>query len=192
MSGTRARTVFEPEIGYHRIPIVVKDYNSLYPSSIIAYNMSHETIVFDVNYDNLEDYTYMEITFKNMDGSKTTCRYSKHKNGELGILPAILDKLIKERKSTRKQMESEADPFKRTILDGKQLALKVDRQLVVWAARRGDESHLHEGAGGVYDCRGSADAGNRARLCPRQVCRDPRRPSTHATIRRWAICWMKS
>lgn len=123
--GYEGATVFEPEIGYHRIPVVVKDYNSLYPSSIIAYNMSHETIVFDADYDNLEDYTYMQIAFNNTDGTNTTCRYAKHKNGELGILPAILDKLIKERKSTRKQMESEVDPFKRTILDGKQLALKV-------------------------------------------------------------------
>jgi DNA polymerase elongation subunit (family B) len=123
--GYEGATVFEPEIGYHRIPVVVKDYNSLYPSSIIAYNMSHETIVLDPNFHDLEDYTYMSISFNNSDGSKTTCRYARHTNGELGILPAILDKLIKERKSTRKQMEAEVDPFKRTILDGKQLALKV-------------------------------------------------------------------
>lgn len=125
--GYEGATVFEPHIGFHKVPISVLDFNSLYPSSEIAYNMSHETIVFDSQYDNLSDYTYKEIEFTNMDAekTKTKCRFAKHKNGEFGIIPSILDKLIKGRKDTKKQMEAESDPFKKTILDGKQLALKV-------------------------------------------------------------------
>lgn len=123
--GYEGATVFEPHIGFHKVPISVLDFNSLYPSSEIAYNMSHETIVLDPQYDNLPDYTYKEITYNNHDGSKTTCRFAKHINGEFGIIPSILDKLIKGRKETKKQMEAESDPFKKTILDGKQNALKV-------------------------------------------------------------------
>jgi DNA polymerase elongation subunit (family B) len=123
--GYEGATVFEPHIGFHKVPVSVLDFNSLYPSSEIAYNMSHETIVLDARYDNLPDYTYKEIEFRNLDDTRTKCRFAKHKNGEFGIIPSILDKLIKGRKETKKQMEAESDPFKKSILDGKQNALKV-------------------------------------------------------------------
>lgn len=123
--GYEGATVFEPHIGFHKVPISVLDFNSLYPSSEIAYNMSHESIVLDPLYDNLPDYTYKEITYRNLDGTETTCRFAKHVNGDYGIIPSILDKLIKGRKETKKQMEAESDPFKKSILDGKQNALKV-------------------------------------------------------------------
>ena len=123
--GFEGATVFEPVIGFHKVPVSVLDFNSLYPSSEIAYNMSHETIVKDSSYDNLDDFTYMEVEYNNHDGTKTKCRFAKNINGDYGIIPAILDKLIKGRKETKKQMDNEPDPFKKSILDGKQLALKV-------------------------------------------------------------------
>ena len=117
-------TVFEPKLGFYQTYIPVLDYNSLYPSSIISRNVSHETIVIESQYDNLPDYNYYDVSYKNEDGSFTKCRYAKHKD-HFGIIPEILQELLNERKATRKLMEKETDPFKRSILDGKQLALKV-------------------------------------------------------------------
>ena len=41
-----------PEVLYEGL--ATKDYSSLYPSSIIHKNMSHETLVMDEDYDDVE------------------------------------------------------------------------------------------------------------------------------------------
>ncbi len=132
--GYEGATVFEPETGFHRKPIPVLDFNSLYPSSIISKNVSHETLVVSPEYDNLPNYTYYDVNYNSHDGSVIHCRYAK-KNDEFmttnpakskfGIIPTILMGLLSERKLTKKEMDKETDPFKKNILDGKQLALKV-------------------------------------------------------------------
>src|SRR2546423_1286468 len=47
-----------------------------------------------------------------------------------GLLPSILEDLISARKRAKADLKKETDPFKKAILDGRQLALKVDR--VTW------------------------------------------------------------
>jgi DNA polymerase delta subunit 1 len=42
-----------------------------------------------------------------------------------GILPQILESLIEARKKVKKDLAIEKDPFKKAVLDGRQLALKV-------------------------------------------------------------------
>lgn len=42
-----------------------------------------------------------------------------------GILPTILEDLITARKRAKADLKKETDPFKRAVLDGRQLALKV-------------------------------------------------------------------
>jgi DNA polymerase delta subunit 1 len=42
-----------------------------------------------------------------------------------GILPQILEDLIEARKKAKKDLAQEKDPFKKAVLDGRQLALKV-------------------------------------------------------------------
>lgn len=117
--------VFDPEIKFHRRPIVVLDYNSLYPSSIIDRNISHETIVLDPAYDNLPGYEYFQVTYHNGAGDQEVHRYATPTSGQRGVLPGLLQELIAERKKVKRDMESENDPFKKKILDGKQLALKI-------------------------------------------------------------------
>ena len=128
--GYEGAIVFEPTVGFYEESVWVNDYSSLYPSSMIDRNISHETLVTDPQYMNLPDYEYKSITFKNNDGSSTTCMYAKKKDPtydskKFGILPQILMNLLGERKATRKLMETEKDPFVQSIMDGKQLALKV-------------------------------------------------------------------
>jgi len=42
-----------------------------------------------------------------------------------GLLPTILEDLISARKRAKADLKKESDPFKRAVLDGRQLALKV-------------------------------------------------------------------
>ena len=111
--GYEGAIVLDPVPGiYTDAPISVMDYASLYPSSMISENISHDSIVLDDKYDNLEGIEYVDITYdifkgvgdkKVKDGVKV-CRFAQFPNNEKGILPRILMKLLSQRKSTRKQM----------------------------------------------------------------------------------------
>jgi DNA polymerase elongation subunit (family B) len=123
--GYEGATVFPPVKGVHYEPIPVLDYASLYPRSMIYRNISHECIVIDPKYDNLPDYNYQTVTYKNNDKSTTTCRYAKHKDGSKGILCLILIELLDKRSATKKLMEQTDNKFLKNIYDGLQLAYKV-------------------------------------------------------------------
>ena len=126
--GYEGAIVLTPEPKFHRVPISVNDYSSLYPSSMIAENISHEMFVDDPEYDNHPDYTYNTIKFdqKLPDGTteEVICRYAK-KTGEFGVIPEILNDLLTERKAVRKMAESETDVFMKAVYEGRQLALKL-------------------------------------------------------------------
>lgn len=62
--GYEGATVFEPTTGVHYDPIYVLDYSSLYPSSMIMRNLSHEMYVNDPKYLNLKGYIYHEIEYE--------------------------------------------------------------------------------------------------------------------------------
>ena len=129
-SGYEGATVFDPIKGVHMEPIIVDDYGSLYPSSMIMKNLSHNSIVLDPQYDNLPGYKYHEVTYNNPDGTTTTCRYAEKLEGETEMdrkatIPRILMKLLSARKAAKKKLAKEKDSFKRAIWDGLQLAYKV-------------------------------------------------------------------
>jgi len=115
--GYEGAIVLDPIPGiYVDAPVSVMDYASLYPSSMISENISHDSIVLDNKYDNLEGYEYVNITYDIFDENKNkigekVCRYAQFPNGEKGLLPRILMKLLSQRKLTRKKCE-----FKRVTL----------------------------------------------------------------------------
>ena len=123
--GYEGATVFKPDIGFYKRPITVLDFASLYPSCMIHKNLSHETYVDNPKYDNLPNYKYWNTEYKNNDGSITKCRYAQKKDGSLGVLPTILQKLLSQRKATKKLMKNEKDYFKKSVYDGLQLAYKL-------------------------------------------------------------------
>jgi DNA polymerase elongation subunit (family B) len=116
--------VFDPIPRVDYEALATKDYMSLYPASIMHKNMSHETIVEDPEFDNLPGVNYYNAQFKESDGSIQYRRFAQIENN-LGVIPTILDNLLKERKAVKKQMAKETDPFKVKILDAKQLAVKI-------------------------------------------------------------------
>jgi DNA polymerase delta subunit 1 len=107
--GYEGAIVLDPEIGMHKAPVAVLDYASLYPSSMISENLSHDTIVLDERYDNLPGATYNDIVYDLYEGSgsekvkvgEKRCRFAQ---STTGVLPHILQQLLKQRKVTRKRM----------------------------------------------------------------------------------------
>lgn len=53
-----------------------------------------------------------------------------------GLLPIILEDLLSARKRAKDALKVEKDPFKRAVLDGRQLALKVCRSSYHWIGHR--------------------------------------------------------
>jgi DNA polymerase elongation subunit (family B) len=127
--GYEGATVFDPVTGVHYEPIIVGDYSSLYPSSMIMKNLSHNSIVLDPKYDNLPGYKYHQQSYKKNDGSIKTCRFAEKIGDDptktKSTIPRILMKLLATRKQCNAIKEKETDPFKKAVWDGLQLAYKV-------------------------------------------------------------------
>jgi len=142
-------------------PVACVDYASLYPSSMISQNFSHDSKVWtkeydlegrllkqtgeiDRNtgkyrYDELPGYEYIDIEFdtfryvrktptsaavKTKCGKKV-CRWAQFPENRKGIMPSILEELLKARSDTRKKAKTEPDPFMQNVLDKRQLGYKV-------------------------------------------------------------------
>lgn len=119
--GYEGAIVLEPKTGiYIDDPISVLDYASLYPSSMISENISHDSIILNPTYDNLEGYEYIDIIYdvfekindKKVKTGEKIVRFAQLPNGEKGTIPKILMKLLKQRKETRKKIE-----FKTVIMN---------------------------------------------------------------------------
>jgi DNA polymerase elongation subunit (family B) len=103
--------VLEPETGmYLDDPVSVLDYNSLYPSSMISENISHDTLVLDRRYADVPGVEYVDVTYdvyegKGDDKKKVGVEVCRFAQGTEGVLPRILQKLLAARKATRKRIE---------------------------------------------------------------------------------------
>jgi DNA polymerase delta subunit 1 len=112
--GYEGAIVLPPQEGiYLEEPVSVLDYASLYPSSMISENLSHDCLVLDAKYDNLPGVEYLDISYdvydyvddKKVKVGEKVCRFVQPPNGEKGVIPRILMKLLKARKDTRKKIE---------------------------------------------------------------------------------------
>lgn len=73
--GYAGAIVFDPEPGIYYTPTVVLDYASLYPSSMIERNLSHDMIITQNKYDNIENISYHDLIFENIKCIETqTCK----------------------------------------------------------------------------------------------------------------------
>lgn len=154
LEGYEGAIVLDPLTGIYLDdePVAALDFSSLYPSSIISENLSHDTVVwvkdYDLDgnfvslaegsdtYDNLAGVQYLEVDYDILKpdpadkrkhpplkaAGRRVCRYA---TGKQGTLPKILQKLLSERKRTRKLAEKEPDEFRRALLDAQQLAYKL-------------------------------------------------------------------
>ena len=125
-------------------PVACVDYSSLYPSSMISENISHDSKVWTKEYnlegtlikqlgrydeyDELPDYKYVDIefnTYKWLRKSATSkeekvkvgrkiCRYAQYPDGKKAIMPSILVELLAARKATRNKIKYKTV----TLMDG--------------------------------------------------------------------------
>jgi DNA polymerase delta subunit 1 len=117
-------TVIEPKKGYYEVPIATLDFSSLYPSIMMAHNLCYTTLLDRRTVERLnlvKDVDYVETP--NRDLFVTASRRK-------GLLPTILEDLISARKRAKADLKKETDPFKRAVLDGRQLALKISANSV--------------------------------------------------------------
>ncbi|EJT46496.1 hypothetical protein A1Q1_04928 [Trichosporon asahii var. asahii CBS 2479] len=117
-------TVIEPSKGYYDTPIATLDFASLYPSIMMAHNLCYTTLVDKATIQRLglvenEDY----VQTPNNDFFMTEKRRK-------GLLPHVLENLLGARKRAKADLKVEKDPFKRAVLDGRQLALKISANSV--------------------------------------------------------------
>jgi DNA polymerase elongation subunit (family B) len=148
--------VLPPVIGmYLDQPISVLDFNSLYPTNMISYNLSPDTLVSVKEYDtdgNLlgdkafnqrtrdrvealrEKYVLDEVDYDTRDDKdviigKMRCIFAQPIAGNemtTGILPKTLAILLKKRKEFKEKMEdTQYDEAQRSVFNGLQLAYKV-------------------------------------------------------------------
>jgi DNA polymerase elongation subunit (family B) len=152
--GYEGAIVLPPKIGmYLDQPISVLDFNSLYPTNMISYNLSPDTLVCEREFDTdgnklshqgmkgeeleamkgrgyiFEDVEYDVKDDKDVVTGKTVCTYVQ-KDPALpmteGVLPKTLDILLKKRKEFKDKMEdTQYDEAQRSVFNGLQLAYKV-------------------------------------------------------------------
>jgi DNA polymerase delta subunit 1 len=122
-------TVIEPRKGYYSEPVATLDFSSLYPSIMQAHNLCYTTLLTSRTIERLrlkkdEDYIVTPnngIYFDTWSNPDCFIKASVRK----GILPTILADLLAARKQAKADLKKETDPFKKAVLDGRQLALKV-------------------------------------------------------------------
>jgi DNA polymerase I len=109
--GLKGALVLKPEVDLHTNPVVYLDFKSMYPSIFIAYNICPTTLV--LSEENLE-------TKKTPYGTEFVSKSIKK-----GILPGIVEQLIKDRDRVKKEMSKAKTEEERKSLDAKQYALKI-------------------------------------------------------------------
>ena len=148
--------VLDPEPGFYSdSPIGVCDFASLYPSSIVSENISHDSLLWikdftydgtlishnwgSEDYDECEGYAYTDIEFDiwrpdptdtrkhpiKIKCGRRICRYAQPLDGTKSTLPQITTWLLQAREVKKKEMKGEKDPERYSLLDAEQLAYKL-------------------------------------------------------------------
>ncbi|KIM31867.1 hypothetical protein M408DRAFT_327272 [Serendipita vermifera MAFF 305830] len=117
-------TVIDPNKGYYKKPITTLDFSSLYPSIMMAHNLCYTTLLDRDTIERLglvRDVDYIQTPNKDFFVKSTRRK---------GLLPTVLEDLLAARKRAKTDLKKETDPFKRAVLDGRQLALKISANSV--------------------------------------------------------------
>ncbi|KAI0295971.1 hypothetical protein BC826DRAFT_1006478 [Russula brevipes] len=117
-------TVIEPKRGYYDVPIATLDFSSLYPSIMMAHNLCYTTLLDKYTIDRLN--LQKDVDYIRTPNNDCFAKPSRRK----GLLPTVLEDLISARKRAKADLKKETDPFKRAVLDGRQLALKISANSV--------------------------------------------------------------
>ena len=148
--------VLDPEPGFYSTsPIGVCDFASLYPSTIVSENISHDSLVWvkdfkddgtliahywgSEDFDEHDGYAYTDIEYdiwrpdptdmrktpRKIRCGRRICRYAQPLDGTKSTLPQITTWLLNAREAKKKEMKAEKDPERYALLDAEQLAYKL-------------------------------------------------------------------
>lgn len=123
--GYEGATVIDPIRGYHKDPVAVLDFESLYPSIMRAYNICISTFLGTWKSRDAVpvEYTFPEYSVIEIDGG--VCVVFKRVGTE-GVFPSILRVLLLRRKEVKGQMKHfDAGSIQYNQANAKQLSLKV-------------------------------------------------------------------
>eukprot|EP00094_Tigriopus_californicus_P004597 TCALIF_04428-PA protein Name:"Similar to DNApol-delta DNA polymerase delta catalytic subunit (Drosophila melanogaster)" AED:0.10 eAED:0.10 QI:25/0.84/0.85/1/1/1/14/14/1086 len=116
-------TVIEPKRGYYDKPIATLDFSSLYPSIMMAHNLCYTTLL---QPGAIDKYNITPEQYVKTPSGNFFVKSSVRK----GLLPEILESLLGARKKAKADLKKETDPFRKKVLDGRQLALKISANSV--------------------------------------------------------------
>ena len=124
----------------HESPVCVLDFASLYPSLIIGYNMSYDTLLSSAA-ANSQHAPPHEVVHLNSGGRRDFgyVTADTHK----GVVPEVLENLLAERKEVKQLLKNERDDDMRTILDLRQKAIKVAANAFCKSSQSTSGLHLH-------------------------------------------------
>jgi DNA polymerase delta subunit 1 len=111
----------DPEVGLHSSPVCVLDFASLYPSLIIGYNMSFDTLLPGGIRQAVAQPAHETVALPEQGKEYSFVSKDQHK----GVVPEILEMLLEERADVKLMLRDELDPAMRVIYDLRQKALKV-------------------------------------------------------------------
>jgi DNA polymerase elongation subunit (family B) len=154
--GYEGAIVLDPQPGFYSTsPIGVCDFASLYPSTIVSENISHDSLLWvkdftndglliahrwgsDV-FDECDGYAYTDIEYdiiradpedtrkhpRKIKCGRRICRFAQPLDGTKSTLPQITTWLLTARSAKKKEMKAEKDPERYALLDAEQLAYKL-------------------------------------------------------------------
>jgi DNA polymerase elongation subunit (family B) len=148
--------VLDPQPGFYSTsPIGVCDFASLYPSTIVSENISHDSLLWVKDftnegeliahqwgselYDECDGYGFTDIEYdiirsdpsdsrkhpRKIKCGRRICRFAQPLDGTKSTLPQITTWLLTARSAKKKEMKAEKDPERYALLDAEQLAYKL-------------------------------------------------------------------
>ena len=124
--------VKEPQVGIHN-NIVSFDLNSLYPSIIMQYNMSPETIVNGkVSKVDIEDMlANPNIEMEKFDGECVAANGQHFSTKNVGIIPMIIDDMYNERVGIKDEMITAQKEKEKVDKNDKQKLYQIERSIAI-------------------------------------------------------------
>jgi DNA polymerase elongation subunit (family B) len=148
--------VLDPQPGFYATsPIGVCDFASLYPSTIVSENISHDSLLWVKDFtddgeliahqwgsevfDECDGYAFTDIEYdiirpdpadtrkhpRKIKCGRRICRFAQPLDGSKSTLPQITTWLLTARSAKKKEMKAEKDPERYALLDAEQLAYKL-------------------------------------------------------------------
>ncbi|CAG9559854.1 unnamed protein product [Danaus chrysippus] len=130
--------IFEPESRFYKDPVIVLDFQSLYPSMMIAYNYCFSTCIGRIqNINGKEPYEFGAWRLKISQNRLQTL--AKHnllnwspigvgfvkQSVRRGVLPALLRRILAARQAVKKGMKLQTDEAVKKSMHSRQLGLKL-------------------------------------------------------------------